>query len=86
MKELVQLFNASMKESAFHHYEESERLEMLFFQKAERLGMSLLETEELWNKMLMKQKVAAAAVPIIHLGFRTVKRPPQCSLPYSSSY
>lgn len=54
MKELIQLFNASMKESAFHHYEKSEEFEMLFFQKAQKLGLNLLETEELWNKMLMK--------------------------------
>jgi len=54
MKELIQLFNESMKASAFHDYDTSEDYEMMFFQKARNNGMELNEIEQLWNDLLMK--------------------------------
>ena len=54
MKELTRLFNESMKASAFHDYETSDDYEMMFFQEARKKGLSVNETEKLWNKLLMK--------------------------------
>lgn len=53
MEELKKIFNDSIKAGANRNYDTSDRLELLFFKVAEKLGYSYNESSFLWDKFLI---------------------------------